>query len=69
MPKITVHKTIELPSDYKPYVYRSMHGSDGPGVHLMFTEDDGTDVTVRVPVTPLLIERLKDTLKEFNAEE
>jgi hypothetical protein len=69
MAKMTVRKTIELPGDYKPYVFDSMHGSDGPGIHLDFTEEDGTLVSVRIPVSPLLIARLRDKLKELSKSE
>jgi hypothetical protein len=54
---------VELPSDYSPYVFESMHGSDGMGVSLDFTEEDGTTVNVRIPITPELIALLKEKLR------
>ena len=59
---MSVRKTIEMPSQYKAYVFDSMHGSDAPGIHLDFTEHDGTMVTVKIPVTPDLINRLRDVI-------
>ena len=66
MAKVKVQKTVELPSEYSPYVFESMSGSDGPGIHLDFIEEDGTQVSVRIPVNPLLIARLQETLKLNN---
>jgi hypothetical protein len=66
MAKMRVQKIVDMPGDYNPYVFESMSGSDGPGIHLDFIEEDGTQVSVRIPVSPLLIARLQDTLKELN---
>ena len=69
MAKMTVRRIVDMPGDYKPYVFQSMNGSDGPGIHLDFIEEDGTQVSVRIPVTKALITRLRDSLQELNTGE
>ena len=68
MPKMKVQKTVELPSQYEPFVFDSMHGGDGPVMHLDFTEEDGTKVNVRIPLSKDLIAQLKDKLKGFSTD-